>query len=301
MSKVTLDMSTFKALASDTRLDILRSLDGKKMSLKDMSVATKLNKATLHEHLAKLHEAGLVKRKERDGHKWVYYKLSWKGECLLHPENTRIVVLFATTFITLCVGIIQLMLYVKGRVTDFGYNVYNLGQEVVLTEPGTTLDELKKGIVKIGVDDCDSGFGGSVLPNIIEEGEVCLASDGLHYVSDITTYGKSIPSGVNNTVFDFLDKFKGGSSIPEMYSDKISVVEGTNYSVVASAGGDTVPSIAPTLEENTHFFIDKSEGIIQAIYQDPMLLYIAIACFTVCTVVLCIALWRLWENRTPKI
>ena len=70
MPKVTLDMATFKALASDSRLDILRALDGKKMSLKDIAKATKLNKATLHEHLAKLNEAGLVKRKEREGHKW---------------------------------------------------------------------------------------------------------------------------------------------------------------------------------------------------------------------------------------
>jgi len=61
MSKVTLDMDTFKALASDTRLDILRVLDGKNMSLKDISNATKLNKATLHEHLTKLHEAGLIR------------------------------------------------------------------------------------------------------------------------------------------------------------------------------------------------------------------------------------------------
>ena len=85
MTKVTLDMDTFKALASDTRLDILRTLDGKKMSLKDISFETKLNKATLHEHLAKLNEAGLVKKKEREGHKWVVYKLTWKGESLLHP------------------------------------------------------------------------------------------------------------------------------------------------------------------------------------------------------------------------
>ena len=116
MSKVTLDMTTFKALASDTRLDILRALDGKKMSLKDISSATSLNKATLHEHLIKLNEAGLVKKNEREGHKWVYYKLTWKGECLLHPENTRIVVLFCATFMTLFIGIIQLISYVKGVV-----------------------------------------------------------------------------------------------------------------------------------------------------------------------------------------
>ena len=67
MSKVTLDINAFKALASDTRLDILRTLDGKKMSLKDISNATNLNKATLHEHLSKLNEAGLIKKKEREG------------------------------------------------------------------------------------------------------------------------------------------------------------------------------------------------------------------------------------------
>jgi len=76
MTKVTLDMSTFKALASGTRLDILRVLDGKHLSLNDICKETNLNKATLHEHLTKLHEVGLVKRKEREGHKWVYYTLS---------------------------------------------------------------------------------------------------------------------------------------------------------------------------------------------------------------------------------
>jgi len=109
MSKITLDVNSFKALASETRLDILRSLDGKKMTLQDISKITNLNKATLHEHLNKLNEAGLVKRKEREGHKWVYYKLSWKGSSLLHPDNTKIVVMFSATFITLISGIYGLI------------------------------------------------------------------------------------------------------------------------------------------------------------------------------------------------
>jgi len=123
MPKVTLDMSTFKALASDTRLQILRTLDGKKMNLQEISRVTKLNKATLHEHLQKLHEAGLVKKNEREGHKWVYYKLSWKGEGLLHPENTRIVVMFTATFIALAVGIIQFIQYVKGYIVAKAVNL----------------------------------------------------------------------------------------------------------------------------------------------------------------------------------
>jgi DNA-binding transcriptional ArsR family regulator len=117
MPKVTLKIDDFKALASDTRLDILKVLDGKKMSLNELTAATKLHKMILHEHLTKLVESGFVKRKEREGHKWVYYQLSWKGESLIHPENTKVVLLFTTAFITLLFGIIGLVNIVKS-ITD---------------------------------------------------------------------------------------------------------------------------------------------------------------------------------------
>jgi DNA-binding transcriptional ArsR family regulator len=116
MAKVTLNRDAFKALASDTRLEIIRTLDGQKMSLTDLCKKTNLNKATLHEHLHKLTEAGLVKRIQREGHKWVYYKLSWKGESLLHPENTKIVVVFIVAFTTLIAGFTQMYLYVSSRI-----------------------------------------------------------------------------------------------------------------------------------------------------------------------------------------
>jgi DNA-binding transcriptional ArsR family regulator len=116
MTKVTLDIDAFKALASDTRLEILKTLDGKNMSLSEISRVTSLNKATLHEHLLKLHQAGLIKRKEREGHKWVYYKLSWKGECLLHPENSRIVVMFTASFLAIAAASIQLFNYVRSSI-----------------------------------------------------------------------------------------------------------------------------------------------------------------------------------------
>ena len=132
MPKITLDMNTFKALASDTRLDILRALDGNKMGLKDISQKTKLNKATLHEHLTKLTEAGLVKKKEREGHKWVYYKLTWKGEGLLHPENSRIVVLFTTTFISLFFGIVFLFQFIKGKIVAMAQPLIETGEMKLL-------------------------------------------------------------------------------------------------------------------------------------------------------------------------
>ena len=113
MTKVSLDIDSFKALASETRLDILKVLDGKKMSLTDICHVTNLHKMTLYEHLTKLTEAGFINRIEREGHKWVYYKLSWKGESLLHPENTHIVVLFSTTFFIFFFGIATLVNFIR--------------------------------------------------------------------------------------------------------------------------------------------------------------------------------------------
>ena len=141
MPKVTLDKEMFKALASDTRLDIIRVLDGKQLGLNDISNATNLNKATLHEHLTKLHEAGLVKRKEREGHKWVYYKLSWKGASLLHPENTRIVIMFTSTFVILFFGIAGILNYIQSLIS------IERGSDMLYTN---AQDEVNKTLITFG-------------------------------------------------------------------------------------------------------------------------------------------------------
>jgi DNA-binding transcriptional ArsR family regulator len=252
MSKVTLDRETFKALASDTRLDILRSLDGKNMSLKDICTATNLNKATLHEHLVKLNGAGLIKKNEREGHKWVYYKLTWKGECLLHPENTRIVVLFTTTFIALWIGIIQLVQYVKGTVMNFGYNIFTVGPEAV-----------------------------------IAKGESIYLDSDLYNTSSL-----NLPPGSP----DFLKAFITRTESFTYGNAPLSISLGKNLSFIGTSN-DGIGS----LPRDTHLVVDKSEGVIQAVSQNPTLLYIAIACFIVFTAILCISLWRLWENKTQKL
>lgn len=203
MTKVTLDREAFKALASDTRLEILRTLDGKKMSLTEISRATKLNKATLHEHLSKLLEADLVKRKERDGHKWVYYRLSWKGESLLHPENTKIVVMFSLAFMTLAAGLIQMFLYAKGTVQNH-----------------------------IGTYRSDDGMLAGALD-------------------------------VNKTI-------------------------------------QTVPDSTEIMDKGFQVF-NAGQEEIQILYQDPLFLYTAIVCISICISLLLIAIWHLWKNKSPKL
>lgn len=87
MAKVTLDMETFKALASETRLSVLRALDTRRKTLSELSRELDLNKATVHEHLQLLSATGLVEKKD-EGRKWIYYELSWRGQRLLHPQET---------------------------------------------------------------------------------------------------------------------------------------------------------------------------------------------------------------------
>lgn len=88
MVRVTLDAETFKALASPTRLGVLRTLDERRKTLTEISRDLNLNKATVHEHLGLLAAADLVRKRDDEGRKWIYYELTWRGQKLLHPQET---------------------------------------------------------------------------------------------------------------------------------------------------------------------------------------------------------------------
>ena len=252
MSKVMLDKDSFKALASETRLDILKALDGKKLNLKDLCSVTKLQKATLHVHLTKLLDAGFIKKKERDGHKWVYYKLTWKGESLLHPENSRIVVLFSSTFFALFCGIIQLINFARGTIVGFA----------TTASGATTTQIFSRG---------NTGIGSYLSHNInfIQVAEVPVENQSLNEL----TQQLSINSDITGLI---------GNSIPESEL-RWNVIENTKG--MAFEGVD----------------VSTSANNVVATVQDPALLYIGIVCFIIFLIILGVSLWRLWENRTPKL
>ena len=149
MSEMELNIKDFKALASETRHKILRALDGKRLSLNDIARNTNLHKMTLHEHLVKLVETGYVKRYEREGHKWVYYKLSRKGVSLLHPRKSKVIIIFSITIIV-CMSIvganillnILIPLDIQSMESEFegikievttDKEVYSVGEDVVVS------------------------------------------------------------------------------------------------------------------------------------------------------------------------
>lgn len=88
VARITLDAETFKALASTTRLSVLRALDERRKTLSELARDLDLNKATLHEHLGLLSAAGLVRKRDDEGRKWIYYELTWTGSRILHPQET---------------------------------------------------------------------------------------------------------------------------------------------------------------------------------------------------------------------
>lgn len=118
--KIVLDQESFKALASDTRIEILKKLDNTQLTVTDLANAMAVNKSAVHKHLTRLVEAGLVKKKEGD-RKWVYYTLSLKGAQLLHPERVQIALMLAATAVAVTFGIYQIMSYLSGYSVPFAY------------------------------------------------------------------------------------------------------------------------------------------------------------------------------------
>ncbi|MFP4654083.1 MAG: winged helix-turn-helix domain-containing protein [Methanohalobium sp.] len=111
MDRVELDKSSFKALASDTRIEIIKNLNKNNMRVTDLAEKMQLSKPTLIEHLKKLEESGLIDKENR-GEKWVYYRLTDKSRNLLEPKSDiRIKILLATSVVAFITGFVQLFRY----------------------------------------------------------------------------------------------------------------------------------------------------------------------------------------------
>lgn len=77
------DAEIYKALSSDTRIDIMNTLLEGERTPTDISSKLNKSKATIVEHLDKLREADLVEKIEVDGRKWVFYRLTPRGKSII--------------------------------------------------------------------------------------------------------------------------------------------------------------------------------------------------------------------------
>lgn len=111
--KILLDLKSFVALSSKSRISMLKKLDARCMTITELSKTENLAKSTVHEHLNKLHNAGLV-RKKNGNHKWTYYELTEKGNAILHPHETnKVSILLFSSIMSFAGGLAYIVKFIK--------------------------------------------------------------------------------------------------------------------------------------------------------------------------------------------
>jgi DNA-binding transcriptional ArsR family regulator len=115
--RVELDKKSLFALASDTRLEMLKSLQPMRRTVSQLSEELGIDKGGIHRHLKKMEEGGLVKRFEEHG--FVYYGLTWKARDLISPnESTRVVIILSALWIVLLAAVIFLAAIAVHQLND---------------------------------------------------------------------------------------------------------------------------------------------------------------------------------------
>ncbi len=156
---ITLDRESFKALASEVRVEILKQLEEHRMTVTDLSHAMSLAKPTLLEHLDRLVTAGLVKKVD-EGRKWIYYELTKRGRNILHPHQVKIMISLALSILLFSVGIVAMLAATTSGGTLGGPSV----GETPTTEPFTGFDQntpFERGVTY--ATQTDAGFVGLLM------------------------------------------------------------------------------------------------------------------------------------------
>lgn len=79
-----LNLKSFKALSSTTRVRMLRALQQRRMTTTELATMLGVHVTTAKEHMEVLQDAGFIV-KEEDGHKWKYYALTNDGKSIVTP------------------------------------------------------------------------------------------------------------------------------------------------------------------------------------------------------------------------
>lgn len=112
MSEI-LDKKTIKALSNDTRQEIVKMLAKRPHTASEISKTTRKHVTTITEHLEKLEQSDLVKKKDSTN-KWVYYTLTDKGEHLFKPQFYSWVIVFSLSIVFIFVGFLRMFRFDAG-------------------------------------------------------------------------------------------------------------------------------------------------------------------------------------------
>lgn len=114
--ELKLDSKTFKALANERRVDILKLLGERRHTQSEIAGELSLAVPTVKEHLSALVSAGLVEQHD-EGRKWKYYSLTKSGKAVLAPEETKIWIMLGV-FLLSAVGAMYRFFSLKSLIAE---------------------------------------------------------------------------------------------------------------------------------------------------------------------------------------
>lgn len=105
-----IDRDVLKVISVDTRMDILKILSEGERNPSFISKKLHKSDATIIEHLEALQRAGLVKKVETPGRKWVFYTLTERGKGIISSKGRRLVIILGISILALFGGIANLFI-----------------------------------------------------------------------------------------------------------------------------------------------------------------------------------------------
>lgn len=109
MKELTLSPNEFKALASQTRVKIIKLLNERNHTLSELAKKLGLASPTIKQHLETLVDSEIIQQND-EGRKWKYYSLTRKGKNMLQPEQTNVVLLLAMSSLAV-VGLLLMLAF----------------------------------------------------------------------------------------------------------------------------------------------------------------------------------------------
>ena len=253
--KIVLDKSAFKALASDTRVAILKELDKRRKTMTELSETLNLAVATVKEHVEQLSKSKLVVVKD-EGRKWKYCELTEKGKAVLYPERKKIWVMLASV-----VFMVLLSFYMTYH--DIGY---------ISTGRMLTSDSIGLNVARVLTE---SGYSDEKVDDD--------SADSAVYTMDMTDHGEV---GIMDAQRISVDDYEDDSEYAELENDSsigaVSVDDVDAY--------DTEPNIYGTEADGyvaDRVYVDE-DGMLDAKSSRniPYLRYLAYAMTSISIVVL---------------
>jgi DNA-binding transcriptional ArsR family regulator len=120
MKELTLSQNELKALASQTRVKILKLLNERNHTLSELSKKLNFSSPTIKQHLETLVNTQIIQQMN-EGRKWKYYSLTRKGKNMLQPEETNFVLLLSISSIALIGLIIMLSFTLTPTISSTGF------------------------------------------------------------------------------------------------------------------------------------------------------------------------------------